>query len=303
MLRASWGTFALACLTVVVAACSSAPTENLGENGAKVSEWPKCGDAMTTIDGVPAKSNGGVDFSTDCDAEVTQDGERWQCVELAHRYFRVQFGISLKPASGKYGGAVEMCDNVQHGVDVHMGTTDYVPVHGDLVIFKATATNVYGHIAVVDTVADGKMGVVEQNSVPSGRSTHGVSDTSIRCFFHRSAVNPDNPCATMWRDTNNWFCGDHAGTGGAPDVRFQCQNGVTVASKICASGCTPNESAGPDLCAGDDTQGKSCDCTTTTIDGTAVHTNVCGRALCGSSRYIQYCNANGFEDRGEPCGP
>ena len=115
--------------------------------------------------GVDVKSNGGVGCYNSC-LTSSGFGIAYQCVELVQRL------IATKNWSPKiWGDAYQLYDNasLQH-FDKHANGSGYVPVPGDIIVWHGGYGG-YGHVAVVEWIADGRVGWVEQNSSASGRSS------------------------------------------------------------------------------------------------------------------------------------
>lgn len=84
-----------------------------------------------------------------------------QCVDLI-RFFLKDFDLpQLKP-----GNAIDQWRN-NEGFTRVVNTIDAVPIPGDIVIWKGTKSNPYGHIAIVLSANILYMNVIEQNN-PTG---------------------------------------------------------------------------------------------------------------------------------------
>ena len=143
-----------------------------------VSDIAGCGAVLTTFDGVPAYSNGGDQGTGSCCAGNIATGCAYQCVELVQRYFHIKHGLApIWPVAY----AKQMCSSHPSGVR----TTNY-PRQGDAVVFNWAGSE-YGHTAIVVSVADGVVNVVEQNASPTGRGTWKVA--AVECYL--SAVDSE----------------------------------------------------------------------------------------------------------------
>ncbi len=305
MARSIWTACVVVCAISLVA-CSASTGEHLGESSARVDTYPECGAVQTTIDGIEARSNAMNGNPDDCDADGTKAnskdavGERWQCVELAQRYFSQHFKIDLR-GMAHVGGAKDFCTMSATGrVSVHAKDSGYTPVHGDLLVMTG---GTYGHVAVIDTVGDGTVGVVEQNASAGGRATHALTEKAIGCFIHAAPPpppDPENPCATQTNSYDAWYCGGHDGVTGERSSRFHCVGHKTVASEFCSSGCNETSDLGDDTCAVS-TSGESCDCNGTYVDGSLSSSHTCGRVICGSGGDLLICRPWGYSDAGTTC--
>ncbi len=305
MARSIWTACVVVCAISAVA-CSASTGEHLGESSARIDDYPECGAVQTTIDGIEAGSNAKNGNYLNCDEDGTHAnsndsvGSRWQCVELAQRYFAQHFNIDLRGAT-QVNSAAQFCDKTYGGrLSLHKADSDYVPVHGDLVVMT---TGTDGHVAVIDTVTDGKIGIVEQNASAGGRATKDRTDKGIGCFIHAAPPpppDPENPCATQTNSYDAWYCGGNDGVMGDRSSRFHCVGHKTVASEFCSSGCNANPGLADDVCAVS-TSGESCDCNGTYVDGSQSSSHTCGRVICGSGGDLLICRPWGYSDAGMKC--
>jgi hypothetical protein len=158
------------------------------EMPASTDQAPKCGSVILSGGswlggaGVDVHSNGakqgtGVNCGSDSTKDPSvQDGNAWQCVELAARLYYVK-GWGAVHAGGN-GGAAYIPEG-SPSLTFHQNGSGYVPVPGDLIIFSATAANKYGHVAVVNSVSGGIVYDVEQNASLSGTNKLSISGSTI----------------------------------------------------------------------------------------------------------------------------
>ncbi len=123
-----------------------------------------CGTPLAEIDGVWAYSN---DWDTgtgeSCAGAADNGSLRYQCVEVAQRYMEAMFGM---PAVWReVWVAADMCTHHPAGTTVHWVSEGYRPAHGDLAVWTDDG---YGHVAVVRTVYEDAIEIVEQNSTYDG---------------------------------------------------------------------------------------------------------------------------------------
>jgi surface antigen len=130
---------------------------------------PSCGVAMSSYNGVSAKSNGQDQCTGECCGGSISTGCAYQCVELAQRYMNEKHGIT--PIW--HDNANMMCDSYPSGISK---TND--PQPGDLWV---RTTGTYGHVAVITAVHSSTVDVIEQNSSPSGTNTYNKADAG--CFL------------------------------------------------------------------------------------------------------------------------
>ena len=108
-----------------------------------------CGTTMSSFNGVAAYSNGADQCSGySCNGYGTY-GYRYQCVELAQRYFAIKYGIT--PIW--YDNAIDMCNSYPSGVSITSN-----PKPGDLIVLSNPP---YGHVAVITAVGSSIVNVIE----------------------------------------------------------------------------------------------------------------------------------------------
>ena len=93
-----------------------------------------------------------------------QDGNGWQCVELAARLYAV------KGWGYVHGNAAAIPQDA--GLISHPNGSTYEPVPGDLIVEKATRSVPYGHVSVVDRIVGSTIYAVAQNANSTGRHTY-----------------------------------------------------------------------------------------------------------------------------------
>lgn len=83
----------------------------------------------------------------------------YQCVDLARQYFHDVWGLEQFPALGADGGAKDIfdkCTNVNKTEDSLLA--DYS--RGDVLIWNASKTNKYGHVAILIDIYNTKYFIV-----------------------------------------------------------------------------------------------------------------------------------------------
>ena len=191
---------------------------------------PSCGTKMATFNGIAAKSNGANQCTGNSCGGYGTYGSKYQCVELAQRYFGELYGTT--PIW--YGNAIDLCDTKPSGV-----SKTSKPVPGDLVVFN---TGSYGHVAVITSISGGYLNVIEQNSSPNGKNSYSTS-SSIKCYLHADK-NSGSACANA-----GWYCGND-GLNKDPNTNYYCDSsGGTVTKKDkCASTCVTEPHGHNDEC-------------------------------------------------------
>lgn len=107
-------------------------------------------------------------------------GIKGQCVEFVKRYY---YQIYNHKMPNTYGDAKDFydpsvcdgCYNEDRGLVQH--SSDYTPEKGDIVIFKPTEINPYGHIAIVGGVYKDIVLIYQQNSLSFVSVVHKDSDS------------------------------------------------------------------------------------------------------------------------------
>lgn len=145
--------------------------EIFGEHSAKefASALP-CGEIMATYNDIHAFSNGGNQGSGGCCNGTGTYGCKYQCVEFVQRYFGKKYNTqSIWPVSY----AKQMCGSHPSGVKKTSS-----PKAGDAVVFD---WGTYGHTAIVKSVKDGYVHVIEQNAAASGTNAYATS--AVSCYL------------------------------------------------------------------------------------------------------------------------
>jgi len=148
--------------------------------------------ATRFVDGIPAyaqcsTSTGAVYSNNGIDTRTSSGGSDWirtqydggyQCTELIHRYLAFRWNIKSVPN----GNAGEWCD-AKLPTGLEKADT---PVHGDFIVFgpgSCGASASTGHVAIIDSVKDSVLVIVEQNNA----SRRKCKVSCARCFLHASA--------------------------------------------------------------------------------------------------------------------
>jgi hypothetical protein len=104
----------------------------------------------------------------------------WQCVDIIKQW--LDSGFSIKP--GAWGNAIDYWRSTNPGVLIAFkkvtNTPDYIPPQGSIVIFNATSSNKYGHIAIVDSATKTVLNILEQNGGAGTGTGTGVDAIRLR---------------------------------------------------------------------------------------------------------------------------
>ncbi|MDR2283759.1 MAG: CHAP domain-containing protein [Sphingobacterium sp.] len=135
------------------------------------------GEKLDSLDGVFVYYNGGVGHSEG--RNLAPDGYniglKYQCVEFVKRYYYVHYNHRMPDA---YGNAKDFFDTkiIDGGINQKRNLYQYTnpsiarPEKGDLLIYAPEVWNPYGHVAIVASVGEDAMEIIQQNPGPYGRS-------------------------------------------------------------------------------------------------------------------------------------
>ncbi len=138
---------------------------------------PKAGDKIDSLNGVFVYYNG--DFNTIIGRNMTSDGYNiglnYQCVEFVKRYYYEHFNHKMPDT---YGHAKDFFNgtlgdgqlNKIRDLIQYSNPSLTLPKVGDLLVYKGTVFNEYGHVAIVSNVSEDKIEIIQQNSAQSRES-------------------------------------------------------------------------------------------------------------------------------------
>lgn len=147
--------------------------------GPKINYNPRYspGDILDSLDGVYVYYNGGVGQVHE--RHLSEDGYniglKYQCVEFIKRYYLLHFGHKMPDP---YGHAKDFFDpklsdgtiNTQRALTQYTNGSVSCPRKGDLIVFAPTVKNKYGHVAIISTVSESDVEIIQQNPGPKGPS-------------------------------------------------------------------------------------------------------------------------------------
>ena len=92
-----------------------------------------------------------------------------QCVDLARFYWQKVCGLNRgqQPNTSPSGGAKDLINNVK--LPLRVRAEGELPQPGDIVVFGATKTNPWGHVAILMSIGDGHIEVFEQDGINQGK--------------------------------------------------------------------------------------------------------------------------------------
>lgn len=129
-----------------------------------------CGDILAqhpAHPGVPARSNGVFQGTPDTCGGSGVFGEQYQCVEYVRRFYSIALGVDTsrwpRPmhAVEFYSRAGEL------GLTPFPNGGTVAPAQNDIIVFRS-ATQRFGHVAIVTGVSSSTVGVIEQNFSRTG---------------------------------------------------------------------------------------------------------------------------------------
>ena len=128
------------------------------------------GQKIDSLNSVFVIYNGSVDNVTE--RNTTDDGYnlglKYQCVEFVKRYYYEHLNHKMPDS---YGHAKDFFDNrlADGTMNVKRNLTQFTnpsatkPKVDDLIIFDQTATNPYGHVAIISKVSNEEIEIIQQN--------------------------------------------------------------------------------------------------------------------------------------------
>ena len=135
------------------------------------------GQQIDSLNGVFVYYNGGVDNVSGRNTTVDgyNLGLKYQCVEFAKRYYYDYLNHKMPDS---YGHAKDFLDdsiadgqkNKKRDLTQYVNPSQTKPKDDDLIIFDGTIFNRFGHVAIISTVTDKRIEIIQQNPGPFGKS-------------------------------------------------------------------------------------------------------------------------------------
>jgi len=135
------------------------------------------GDPVDELNGVNVYYNGAT--SNTNGRSTSKDGYnfglRYQCVEFVKRYYFERLGHRMPDTWGHakdfFDGSVSQGSlNTARGLLQFRNGGSSPPKVEDLIVFGASLSNQYGHVAIVSEVNSGRIEITQQNAGPGGAS-------------------------------------------------------------------------------------------------------------------------------------
>lgn len=140
------------------------------------------GQKIDEFNGVAVYYNGGVGNVEE--RNLTDDGYnlglKYQCVEFVKRYYFEHLNHKMPDT---FGHAKDFFDtslkdgqrNQQRDLIQYINSGNSRPEVNDLVVYSPTITNRYGHVAIISSVNDDEVEIIQQNPGPFGDSRETYS--------------------------------------------------------------------------------------------------------------------------------
>lgn len=135
------------------------------------------GEPIDSLNNVVVYYNGGVNHVME--RNVAGDGYnlglKYQCVEFVKRYYYEHLDHKMPDS---YGHAKDFFDKnltdgqINPGRDLiqFINPSETKPKTNDLLVFRGTVFNTYGHVAIISKVTESKIEIIQQNPGPFGQS-------------------------------------------------------------------------------------------------------------------------------------
>jgi surface antigen len=140
------------------------------------------GQPIDSLNGVYVYYNGGASnvSGRNLMADGYNLGLKYQCVEFVKRYYYEYLNHKMPDS---YGNAKDFFDlklkdgqkNKQRDLIQYQNPSQTKPKVGDLLIFKGTIFNKYGHVAIVSKVTDREIEIIQQNPGQFAQSRKTIS--------------------------------------------------------------------------------------------------------------------------------
>jgi len=146
----------------------------------------KVGQHLDSLNNVVVYYNGGVDNSSgrNTSSDNYNIGIKYQCVEFVKRYYYEYLNHKMPDA---YGHAKDFYDkdlsdgglNTKRKLVQYKNGSKSKPKPDDLVIFSGSTFNKYGHVAIISSVDDDEIEIIQQNPGPFGKSRDNIKLKNI----------------------------------------------------------------------------------------------------------------------------
>jgi surface antigen len=135
------------------------------------------GQQIDSLNGVYVYYNGGVDNVSGRNTTIDgyNLGLKYQCVEFVKRYYYEHLNHKMPDS---YGHAKDFFDyalndgekNNKRALTQYTNPSSTKPKVNDLLIFDGSIFNSYGHVAIISSVTDREIEIIQQNPGPFSKS-------------------------------------------------------------------------------------------------------------------------------------
>lgn len=152
------------------------------------------GQPIDSLNGVVVYYNGGVDHIAE--RNTTHDGYnlglKYQCVEFVKRYYYEHLNHKMPDA---YGHAKDFYDtnltdgelNTKRNLIQYTNGSKSKPKPDDLIIFAGSTFNKYGHVAIISSVDEYDIEIIQQNPGPFGKARVRIKLSNIDGLWRLSS--------------------------------------------------------------------------------------------------------------------
>ena len=144
------------------------------------------GQPLDSLNNVVVYYNGGVDNNSgrNTSADNYNIGIKYQCVEFVKRYYYQHLKHKMPDA---FGNAKDFFDkevadgelNKKRNLIQCKNGSKTKPKPDDLLIFSGSTFNKYGHVAIISSVSDNEIEIIQQNPGPFGKSRDNIKLKNI----------------------------------------------------------------------------------------------------------------------------
>jgi surface antigen len=148
--------------------------------GTPVGEWR----LASTGEPIVAYSNGQWEWYPD---RLTGHGKAWQCVEFVNRFYAQVYGLAIEGGDAKH----YFRRAKRKGLIAFENGGPVPPRPGDILCSSGPP---YGHVAIVKSVGEGEVRLIQQNWFNDGRDADMVLKLTVKDgLYHVSGFGPKHP--------------------------------------------------------------------------------------------------------------
>lgn len=157
----------------------------------------KVGQPVDSLNHIIVYYNGGVDNNSGRNTAPNgyNIGIKYQCVEFVKRYYYQHLNHKMPDTHGhaKNFFNPDLADstlNPARNLMQYTNGSKSKPMPNDLLIFSGSLFNSYGHVAIISSVSENKIEIIQQNPGPFGKSrdTFALKNTNNKWTIDNSRV-------------------------------------------------------------------------------------------------------------------